>query len=222
MQRFAIGVLLLAAASGLVWVHAGTLGLQSAWPLVIGFALVPLAAIRRRVVPVVLGATVGVAFGWAMFAVVTFWLPHIPLSFGIAAAAAVAAMGAVAVVAARYASWPAMMTGFGVFVAAYEPAWILDRGGFAAGGAAAAASLLLAMAGGMLISTATATLVWAGARVPASQIVAAAEIRERRLFRVDRRIAAGVSPLGHERRVSVSDRRTSRVDLRLAASGMGG
>lgn len=223
MKRFLLAAVVLAVAAGAVWAYAETLGMQSAWPFLIGLALIPLMKSRAGLHRVALGALIGVTFGWAIFAVVSYALPLVAISFGITAAAALALIAVLGAALPRHLSWPAMVTGAAVYIGTYEPIWIANRGGFAAEGVAAAAVVLLGLAAGMLVATVTAALAWAGAGAPAVSRAAApvVSLDERRQAKAECRRTPGVSPTGFERRLT-PERRRSKVDLRLAAAGMGG
>lgn len=218
MTKMALGALALATVAGLVWANTEAWGLQAAWPLVIGFAIAPLAVRRGVLRATAIGAGIGVAVAWLMYAVVTQYMPFVPLTFGLAAGAAVAILGIAGALLRSSASMPAMFIGFGVFVGLYEPTWIVQRAQFLTDGTLAAATVLAALFGGMLASVATGWLVGvtepvaAGVRVVVEKRAGA----DRRAGPVDRRVAALSDYRGPERRSPIPDRRW-HLDRRIAA-----
>lgn len=194
MRRFALGSVLLAVAAGLIFTHAKTLGLQAAWPLAAGFALAPLGAGRRRIARTAVSVAVGVALGVGVFAAVSYWMPFIPMSFGLVTGIAVAVMGLAAWTVPSTFSMPAMLLAFGVFYGSYESTWVADRGGFRGDSAAAAASVVLALLGGILVSTAISGVLDIESEERMAEIAeypAAAERPARARVERERRIAAG-------------------------------
>lgn len=159
MRRAIGGSVVLAGAAGLIWTHAGTLGIEDAWPVALGAALGMFAIEEGAIGRVAAGVVAGVAASAAVFLVVTLTLPFIPASFGIAVGVAVAVMGLCAAVFPRALSLPAMLVGFGTFYGSYHPIWLEDRPGFLGDTASTAASLILAIVGGMLVWNAIARVL---------------------------------------------------------------
>lgn len=216
MIKVIVGACLLAIAAGLVWTHAGTLGLQAAWPVFIGMGLVPMTMRRERLAPIALGTACGVGVGWLMFALITQYFPFLPIVFGVGAGSAIAVMGITGSLFQRRLSLSAMFIGFGVFIGLYEPTWIVNRAAFLTDGAAAVATVLVAMAGAMLLSIATGFVLKVS---PAVELAAGPAIEHRarteRRTDIERRVAKMADYTGYERR-SVEKR--SGTDRRQVAS----
>lgn len=151
MRRTILGTSALAGAAGLIWTHAGTLGIDDAWPVAVGAALGMFAIEEGAVGRIAGGVVAGVAASAAVFLAVTLALPFIPASFGVAVGVAVAVMGLAAAIFPRAVSFPAMLIGFGTFYGSYHPIWLEDRTGLLGDSAATAASLILSLVGGMLV-----------------------------------------------------------------------
>lgn len=152
MRRILGGAVLLAAAAGLTWTHAGTIGIEHAWPIAVGFALAAAAPGRRSLAAMAFGTVAGIAAAWSSLLVVTLALPFIPASLGAVVAVAVAAMVIAAHAAPATLSPAAMLAGFGCFYGVYEATWTADRTGFLGDSAAAAAALAMTLLGGMVVA----------------------------------------------------------------------
>lgn len=191
MRKLWLGTMILAIAVGLLVTHAATLGMKAVWPFAIGIALAPLGAKGRGLVRTSLSVATGVALGVGVFAVVSLYMPWIPLSFGIASGVAVAIMGTLAAfVPSGFALTP-MLIAFAVFYGSYESVWSANRGAFYGDSASAAATVLVCMLGGLLISVGVSSLLAIQARQRAGEVI---PFRSR--LRVagsmdDRRAAAG-------------------------------
>ncbi len=171
MRKLWLGTMLLAVVVGLVFTHFETLKLQAAWPIVVGVALAPLGARGRGHIRTSISVIVGVAVSAGVFFAVSYWMPFIPMSFGIWVGIAVGLMGSVAILAPKWFSLPASLVGFGVFYGLYEAQWISDRAAIRGEAASAAASTIVLMLGGLAISFAVSSLLALQARQRAGEVI---------------------------------------------------
>lgn len=207
----------LAVIAGAVWSNAEALGLRSAWPLVVGFAFVPLAARSTDLGSITKGLGIGMIMGWAMFAVIASSLPFTPVVFGTAAGIVIGAIALISMTKPEKISSAAMYASFGVFVGLYEPAWIANRVAFLGEGASALATVAVTLFGAVIVSSVIQRASLVPSAAPSAQLVAIAGRRalvDRRAY-PDRRISHQMSYAGPDRRVS---ERRRGADRRLRAA----
>jgi hypothetical protein len=169
MRRALVAGVLLGLVVGLVVVHHQVLRLTTVWPMVLGIALWESAGARgSRGIIAALSAGGGTAAAYAVFAIVSQFLPITNTSLGIVSGLAVGVIVVIALLSRGWIPVSAPLIGFAAFFGVFEPQWRVSPSNFLSHGIDAASMVGL----GLVVGALAATVVrWVtegtGLRVPA-------------------------------------------------------
>ena len=164
MRRALLAGLALGVVAGLLFVFHDALRLSVSWPALFGFAL--WATIGRRGARggfTAIAAVIGVAFGYATFAVSTEFFPLTEWAFGVVAGVAVGILAAAGLVFRERLPMPALMVGYATFLGVFEPRWVESPASIRTHGLEDLTVALLGLLVGILAVTVARALVdgWA-------------------------------------------------------------
>jgi hypothetical protein len=176
MRRAILAGVALGLAAGLLFVYHDALRLTVAWPVILGFAL--WGAVGRegsRGLMVAIGAAVGVAVGYAAYAVVAELLPVTNLSLGISVGLGVGVLALVGVLAGDRLPLASLLLGFAAFAGLFEPLWAESPANFRSHGLETLTVAILGVLIGALVVTAIRAL---GDRMPGTAAEASGPAEE--------------------------------------------
>jgi hypothetical protein len=156
MRRAIVAAVRLGAVAALVFIHRDSLRITAAWPVILGFALWDSVGERgSRGFLAAIAAGAGTAGAYAVFLVVSEFLPITQLSLGLATGVAVAGIVGLSLVLRKWFPVSAPLIGFAAFYGVFEPLWRVSPSNFLRHGLDSTSVVGL----GLVIGALTASLV---------------------------------------------------------------